>query len=864
MVIRDGQYRDIRVEEVVLGDLVCISFGDKVPADVRVIESKGLKVDNSSLTGESEPLLRAPECTHDNPLETKNMMMFSTNVLEGTGRGIVIRTGDNTVMGRIAAITSQVTSGPTPISLEIRHFIRIIGTVAFIVASTCFIVSMISGSDLLSALVFMMGIFVANVPEGITATVTASLTLTAKKMRKKHCLVKKLEAVETLGSTSTICSDKTGTLTQNRMTVAHFWARGEIFEAVMCGEDGKPTGRGLPVTGAYGDLMRCATLCSRSDFKEDDTDVPVQKRETVGDASEAAILKYCELVRSQGVTPNAVREYREGYPKVMEQPFNSINKYQLSIHTGGPNNSHILVLKGAPERVLAMSTTMSTEEGPKPIDDNIRKQFQKAYDDLGGMGERVLGFAELILPPDQFPPGFAFDLENPNYPTAGLNFLGLISMIDPPRPGVRMAVHLCQSAGIKVVMVTGDHPITAQAIAKQVHIIDNGIDVTLLIDDTDAPAGEELYGTGRLKKTEAIVVHGEQLKKLSETTLDSIVANYHQVVFARTSPTQKLQIVEAYQRNGQIVAVTGDGVNDAPALRKADIGIAMGIAGTDVSKQAADMILLNDNFASIVTGVEEGRIIFDNLKKSIAYVLTSNIGEVTPFISYVVFGLPLPMSLMSILLIDMGTDLWPAISLAYELPENDIMERPPRDAKIDKLVNARLILFSYMHIGVMQATAGFCTYFFIMMQNGFMPWDLWGLREQWDNKDLDTVADSFGQEWCYESRRQLLRSCHSGFFLSMVMVQWGDLFISKTRKNSMVTQGMNNMVMNTGMISTVVLSCIFLYTPGLYNILAQTPLRMTTTMVGLPFAVLIYMYDEVRKCIIRRHPGGIVYRLTNY
>ncbi|CAJ0559222.1 unnamed protein product, partial [Mesorhabditis spiculigera] len=766
-------------------------------------------VDNSSLTGESEPLLRAPECTHDNPLETKNMMMFSTNVLEGTGRGIVIRTGDNTI----------------------------IGTVAFIVASTCFIVSMISGSELLSALVFMMGIFVANVPEGITATVTASLTLTAKKMRKKHCLVKKLEAVETLGSTSTICSDKTGTLTQNRMTVAHFWARGEIFEAVMCGEDGKPTGRGLPVTGAYGDLMRCATLCSRSDFKEDDTDVPVQRRETVGDASEAAILSIASS---------------EGYLKVMEQPFNSINKYQLSIHTGGPNNSHILVLKGAPERVLAMSTTMSTEEGPKPIDDNIRKQFQKAYDDLGGMGEH------------QFPPGFAFDLENPNYPTAGLNFLGLISMIDPPRPGVRMAVHLCQSAGIKVVMVTGDHPITAQAIAKQVHIIDNGIDVTLLIDDTDAPAGEELYGTGRLKKTEAIVVHGEQLKKLSETTLDSIVANYHQVVFARTSPTQKLQIVEAYQRNGQIVAVTGDGVNDAPALRKADIGIAMGIAGTDVSKQAADMILLNDNFASIVTGVEEGRIIFDNLKKSIAYVLTSNIGEVTPFISYVVFGLPLPMSLMSILLIDMGTDLWPAISLAYELPENDIMERPPRDAKIDKLVNARLILFSYMHIGVMQATAGFCTYFFIMMQNGFMPWDLWGLREQWDNKDLDTVADSFGQEWCYESRRQLLRSCHSGFFLSMVMVQWGDLFISKTRKNSMVTQGMNNMVMNTGMISTVVLSCIFLYTPGLYNILAQTPLRMTTTMVGLPFAVLIYMYDEVRKCIIRRHPGGIVYRLTNY
>ncbi|CAJ0932309.1 unnamed protein product, partial [Mesorhabditis belari] len=876
-VIRDGRHMDIKAEEVVLGDLICVSGGDKVPADVRVTESKGLKVfasflshisfvlwvDNSSMTGESEPLFRTAEFTHDNALETKNMMMFSTNVVEGTGRGIVVKVGDNTVMGRIAAITATVSPGPTPIVKEINHFIRIIGSVAFVVASACFIAFIAEGGAFLDAIVFMMGIFVANVPEGITATVTASLTLTAKKMRKKHCLVKKLDAVETLGSTSTICSDKTGTLTQNRMTVAHVWFDGRIDEAVTCGEKGEQVGEGIPLDGCYADLMRCATLCSRSDFKTDDIDVPVQKRDTVGDASETAILKYCELVRSGGEPKTAVHDFRDLYPKVAEQPFNSINKYQLSIHTGEKNGAHVIMLKGAPEKVLAMCKSMATSKSGEEINEKSKAAFQNAYDLLGGMGERVLGFAELVLPIQDFPPGFTFDTETVNFPVQGLRFLGLISMIDPPRPGVPMAVRLCQSAGVKVVMVTGDHPITAQAIAKHVHIIDRKARVTWLVDD-EPVVGEEEYGTGRLQMTEAIVVHGEQLKKLTEKTIDSIVSNYQQVVFARTSPTQKLQIVEAYQRNGQIVAVTGDGVNDAPALRKADIGIAMGIAGTDVSKQAANMILLNDNFASIVTGVEEGRIIFDNLKKSIAYVLTSNIGEVTPFISNVIFGLPLPMSLISILLIDMGTDLWPAVSLAYEAPENDIMNRPPRNSKHEKLVNSRLILFSYLNIGIIQATAGFCTYFYILMLNGFMPLDLFWKREKWTDPYFENYEDSWGQEWSYQARKDLLYQCHSGFFATMVIVQWADLWISKTRKNSMVNQGMQNWVMNYGMLSTVMLMFLFLYVPGLSMVLGQVPLRLTMTMIAVPFAVFIYMYDETRKFIIRKRPGGIVYRLTNY
>ncbi|WKY03745.1 hypothetical protein Q1695_005029 [Nippostrongylus brasiliensis] len=739
-VLRNGRLMDIKVEEVVLGDIVDISGGDKVPADLRLFHARGLKVDNSSLTGESEPQTRRPEFTHDNPLESKNVVMFSTSVLEGSGRGIVILTADNTVVGRIAALTAQVSSGPSPIAKEIYHFIHIITFVALGVGVTFFVLALIYGYALIQALIFFMGIVVANVPEGIVATVTVCLTLTAVKMRKKSCLVKNLEAVETLGSTSTICSDKTGTLTQNRMTVTHIWVDNRIDEAEQCLPNGKMSQRIHRMEGTYQLLIRCAALCSRSKFKNEDYTIPLPKREVAGDASETAIMKYCELILGNGGT----KKMRDRKKKVAEIPFNSTNKYQVSIHQMG--DRYILVMKGAAEKILKACSTLLIGGNEKIKDKKFEEDFTKAYEKLGGFGERVLGFCDLELDPEKFPQGYKFDTENPNFPLTNLRFLGFMAMIDPPRPGVPQAVQLCQSAGIKVVMVTGDHPITAKAIARQVHVISRTAKVTELIkDDEDAPE-HETFGQGRLTKTTAIIVHGEQLKQLSGSTLREIVSNYQQVVFARTSPAQKLQIVEAYQQTNNVVGVTGDGVNDAPALRKADIGIAMGIAGTDVSKQAADMILLNDNFASIVTGVEEGRLIFDNLKKSIAYTLTSNIPEITPFMCYVIIGIPIPLSLVAILMIDLGTDLWPAISLAYEVAETDIMQRPPRNPEYDKLVNIRLICFSYLQVGVFQMYAGFVTYFAIMMAHGWRPLHLFYIRELWDCETLNDLEDSYGQQ----------------------------------------------------------------------------------------------------------------------
>ncbi|XP_029375823.1 LOW QUALITY PROTEIN: sodium/potassium-transporting ATPase subunit alpha-1-like [Echeneis naucrates] len=789
LVLRDGEKKSINAEEVVVGDLVEVKGGDRIPADLRIISAHGCKVDNSSLTGESEPQTRTPDFSNDNPLETRNIAFFSTNCVEGTARGVVINTGDRTVMGRIATLASSLEGGKTPIAIEIEHFIHIITGVAVFLGVSFFILSLILGYGWLEAVIFLIGIIVANVPEGLLATVTVCLTLTAKRMAKKNCLVKNLEAVETLGSTSTICSDKTGTLTQNRMTVAHMWFDNQIHEADTTeNQSGTSFDRS---SHTWAGLARIAGLCNRAVFLAEQSNVPILKRDVAGDASEAALLKCIELCCG------SVTGMREKYPKVAEIPFNSTNKYQLSIHKNSTpgETKHLLVMKGAPERILDRCSTIMIQGKEQPLDEEMKDAFQNAYVELGGLGERVLGFCHFHLPDDQFPEGFAFDTEEVNFPTEKLCFIGLMSMIDPPRAAVPDAVGKCRSAGIKVIMVTGDHPITAKAIAKGVGIISEGNET---VEDIAARLNVPISEVNP-RDAKACVVHGGELKEMTSEQLDDVLKNHTEIVFARTSPQQKLIIVEGCQRQGAIVAVTGDGVNDSPALKKADIGVAMGIAGSDVSKQAADMILLDDNFASIVTGVEEGRLIFDNLKKSIAYTLTSNIPEISPFLLFIIANIPLPLGTVTILCIDLGTDMVPAISLAYEAAESDIMKRQPRNPKTDKLVNERLISIAYGQIGMMQATAGFFTYFVILAENGFLPMDLLGIRVHWDDKYVNDLEDSYGQQWTYERRKIVEFTCHTAFFASIVIVQWADLIICKTRRNSIIQQGMKNRILIFGL-----------------------------------------------------------------
>jgi len=849
LAIRNGEKVNIKAQELTLGDVIEVKFGDRMPADMRVVQATGMKVDNSSLTGESEPQSRSAEFTNDNPLETKNIAFFSTNVVEGTAKGVVINIGDNTVMGRIAGLASGLESGDTPIAKEIAHFIHLITGVAVFLGVSFFIIAFILGYHWLDAVIFLIGIIVANVPEGLLATVTVCLTLTAKRMASKNCLVKNLEAVETLGSTSTICSDKTGTLTQNRMTVAHLWIDDEIQEVDTTEDQSmKSSYKG---TAGWGPLEVVASLCNRAEFKQGEDSKHILKREVNGDASEAAILKLTELSKA------GVLKFRSSNKKVAEIPFNSANKYQVSIHEQNGKTPYRLVMKGAPERILEKCDTIWVNGKDEPLNDHWKAQFNDAYMHLGGLGERVLGFCDLVLP-EEYHKDYPFDIEAnpPNFPLSGLRFVGLMSMIDPPRAAVPDAVAKCRSAGIKVIMVTGDHPITAKAIARNVGIISDG---TKTVEDYAEEQGKtvaEITTDEKRQHCHAAVVHGGEIKDLTNDQIDDILMYHSEIVFARTSPQQKLIIVEGCQRMGAIVAVTGDGVNDSPALKKADIGVAMGIAGSDVSKQAADMILLDDNFASIVTGVEEGRLIFDNLKKSIAYTLTSNIPEISPFLFFILCDVPLPLGTVTILCIDLGTDMVPAISMAYERAESDIMKRPPRNPFTDKLVNERLISMAYGQIGMIQASAGFFVYFVIMAENGFLPVRLFGLRKNWDSIAVNDLEDSYGQEWTYKDRKVLEYTCHTAFFVSIVVVQWADLIICKTRKLSVFQQGMSNWFMNFGLFFETALACLLSYTPGMDKGLRMYPLKFWWWIPALPFSVLIFCYDETRKYLLRRLPAG--------
>ena len=554
-------------------------------------------------------------------------------------------------------------------------------------------------------------------------------------------------------------------------------------------------------------------------------------------------------------------DFRAANRKLCEIPFNSKNKFQVSIHETEDSSKLRLVMKGAPERIVARCSSILVGERQEEMTDQWRTKVEAAYLELGGVGERVLGFCDLELAARDFPQGVKVEDDQANFPLEGLRFVGLMSLIDPPRPTVPDAISKCRSAGIRVIMVTGDHPVTAEAIARSVGIISEETEteeevaqrLNIPVDQVDP------------REAKAAVITGGQLVDMTEEHLDEILINHSEIVFARTSPQQKLLIVEGCQRMGAIVAVTGDGVNDSPALKKADIGIAMGIMGSDVSKQAADMILMDDNFSSIVYGVEEGRLIFDNLKKSIAYTLTSNIPEILPFLMYITANIPLPLGTITILCIDLGTDMLPAISLAYEQAESDLMKRKPRNPFTDRLVTDRLIGFAYGQIGFIQAAAGFFTYFVIMAENGFLPGRLFNLRGPWDSKLINNLEDSYGQEWTYEARKDLESACQTAFFVSIVIVQWADLLICKTRSNSLFQQGMRNCQLNASLLFETALAAFLCYCPGIGIVLKLQSIKFLWWLPALPFSLLILAYDEVRKLVMRKlPPGNWVERETYY
>ncbi len=653
-VLRNGHAQRAPAQTLVPGDVILLHEGDRVPVDGRLIEASDLEVDLASLTGESEPLRLNSETHHENILESRNMVFSGTLVQSGEGKVLVCNTGMSTQIGNIVALTKATASTDTPIHRELAYFIKVISSIAIFLGVLFFLISVATGNSAIASLIFAIGIIVANVPEGLLPTVTLALTMASKRMAAKNALIKNLESVETLGSTTVICTDKTGTLTQNRLGVNTVILSGREYSAGDRSVTDDPAGK---------HALRCMALCNAAVLTDDGFS---------GDATDGALLLYVNKVADL----DSIRQAE----KLAEIPFNYAARRMIATYSAPDGAAPQAYVKGAPEAVLDMCENIMLDGRTEVLTQDRREMVIDGYRRIAARGERGLAFA--WRPTDAN-----------NLPEDGYIFIGVTGMIDPPRPEVPEAMKKCHEAGIKVVMITGDYGLTATTIARQINLI---------------------TGTGT-------VIHGDELSGMSDEMLTKILSGKEEIIFARIAPDQKLRIVQAFQALGETVTVTGDGVNDAPALKNADMGVAMGQMGTDVAKEASDMVLMDDNFATIVSAVEEGRTIFDNIKKFIAYILTSNIPQILPFIAYVLLGIPLPLTVVLILSIDLGTDILPALGLGAERSETDVMKNKPRP-RGERLLSRNLLLMSYGIVGVIQAAAGFFSYFVVLYTSGWQ----WG------------------------------------------------------------------------------------------------------------------------------------------
>ncbi len=758
--LRDGQPQEVAASELVPGDVIILNEGDRVPADGRLIAAKELKVDNSSLTGESEPQLLDEGGQADAVLESPNMVFSGSLVQNGEGTVVLVETGMSTQIGSIVELTKATDAHETPIHKELSYFIKVISFIAIFLGVSFFAISVAIGNSWIGSLIFAIGIIVANVPEGLLPTVTLSLTMASRRMAQKNALIKNLESVETLGSTTVICTDKTGTLTQNRLGVNTVVLGGEEYPAT------DPLVKGVAV---FDRLLKVMCVCNNAYLTEDGFS---------GDATEGALLLYAR----EHADVKALRTVEE----IAEQPFNSVTKRMITVTDAGDGPQ--AYLKGAPEVVLAMCDRIALNGQEYPLTKEREAEVIQQFRMLAGRGERGLAFA-------------ARACDRGDVPEEGYVFLGLTGMIDPPRPEVPDALARCHSAGIRVIMLTGDFGLTAKTIACQIGLMSKH---------------------GR-------VVQGDELSLMDDAELQDVLRTEPEIIFARIAPSQKLQVVQALQSLGEIVTVTGDGVNDAPALKHADMGVAMGVGGTEVAKEASNMVLMDDNFATIVAAVEEGRTIFDNIKKFIAYILTSNIPEILPFVAFVLLDIPLPLTVILILSIDLGTDILPALGLGAERPETDVMKRKPRP-RGERLLSRNLLLMSYGIVGMLQAAAGFFTYFTILYSGG---WE-WG--QDLANSD------------------PLYRTAITGFFASIIICQVADVIICRTRTQSLFSVGLfSNPLVLVGIGFELLLLASISYIPAFNTFFGTAPLEMWHLALSVPFALLILAGDEVRRVFVRRN-----------
>lgn len=770
-VMRDRTLVQLLAEQLVPGDIVVLAQGDNIPADCRLIEAFGVKVNTATITGESLAKSRQAEASAEETLfRSKNVLLAGTSLVSGEARALVFATGMHTEFGKIAHLTQTAEITLSPLQLEIARLSRFVALLATLIGVVFFVIGEAIGLSFWQNFIFAIGIIVANVPEGLLPTVTLALAMATQRMARRHALVRHLPSVETLGAVTVICTDKTGTLTRNRMLVKSV----VLAQAAYSPEE---LGQQPALIAHYRHFLLTASLCQ--DLQET---VRRGKTTLLGDPMEIALVEM-----SHSVMPA-----QPHYLRVDEIPFDTDRMRVSTLHQ--TPEGLMLYCKGAPEMVLPLCQSILLADGIVPLTPELKAGLIQRQNEMAEAGLRMLAFAYRQVAPGY---GDVRQLEQ------NLVFSGLVGLEDPPRPEVAAAVQKCVAAGIKVIMITGDNPYTAVAIGREIGLV-----------KTDHP----------------LILTGDMVARLSTTQLQ-LALDAPEMIFARVRADQKMRIVNILKQKQHIVAVTGDGVNDAPALKSAHIGIAMGIAGTDVAKASADMILLDDNFASIVSAIEEGRAVFDNIRKFLTYILTSNIPELIPYLAFALFKIPLPLTIVQILAVDLGTDLMPALGLGVEQPSPGVMQRPPRSRQ-DRLINGSLLMRAYLFLGLLEATAAMAAFFFVLRLAGWQ----------------------YGQDMAHSDPLylQATTACLSAIIVMQVM----NVFLCRDSRLSILTTGVRgNRLLLWGVALEILLILLIDYTAWGNAVFGTAPIALGVWLYIVPFALGMLILEELRKQVVRKFGG---------
>ena len=766
-VMRDGIESRLPSRELVPGDVIVLRTGDRVPADARLIETINLQVEESALTGESIPVEKRIQTLENDDLsvaDRKNIIYAGTAVTYGRGRALVTATAMQTEFGKIAQMLQSVETGRTPLQQNLDKVGAVLARAAFVVVAIIVALGLLRGQPFIEMLIFGIALAVAVVPEALPAVVTISLAIGVQKMVQRHALIRRLPAVETLGSTSVICSDKTGTLTRDEMTVRKIYTAGQTFDVSGAGYTPEgcftsPDGVIVEPVSAVRQMLTAAILSSDTQLIQ----LSDGGWDIKGDPTEGALVVAAAKAGLQKESLDAA------HPRIHEIPFSSETKRMTTLHK--VEGSMTAYAKGAPEVILAGCTAVLGADGVTPLDEAGRTHILAQAHEMAEQALRVLGIA-------------AKPNASPETAEQDMTFLGLAGMIDPPRPEAREAIAVCAEAGIRPVMITGDHPVTARAVARELGLLRDG---------------------GR-------VVTGTDLENMTDEQLQREVEGIS--VYARVSPVHKLRVVTAWQARGHIAAMTGDGVNDAPALKKADIGIAMGITGTDVTREAAAMTLTDDNFASIVAAVEEGRGVFGNIKKYLMYLLSSNIGEIGLMAGSALLGLPLPLTAVQILYVNLATDGLPALALSVDPPEKDLMKRKPR--------NPRTGIFTRPVVTLMI---------------------LGGLWSTLVNLGLFTWAIGSGRS---------IDEAMTMTFVSLVLIQFFKAYNFRSDRHSVLNRPFENKWLNLAVSWEIILLVLIIYLPFLHEAFSTHALPLVDWLIVGGLALSVVPVLEATKWMERR------------